>query len=208
MIRLAIFVVATGGIAWISRKSLLVPTAHGFHRFWAWEAIVALILVVIPDWFREPFALHQIVAWVLLAASLVVGIPGVRALQARGKVEGPAETRAGEVASPKGLGSEMEPQHHSAGVGRDTLYAFEKTTALVTTGIYRYIRHPMYASLFYLAWGAFFKSPALWAGALVLTATLFLHLTARCEEAEDIAYFGVPYRDYMTKTKRFIPFVY
>ncbi len=31
----------------------------------------------------------------------------------------------------------------------------EATTHLVTRGIYRYIRHPLYASLFYLVWGIF-----------------------------------------------------
>ena len=36
----------------------------------------------------------------------------------------------------------------------------EATTQLVTKGIYRFIRHPLYASLLYLAWGIFFKSPS------------------------------------------------
>lgn len=36
----------------------------------------------------------------------------------------------------------------------ETLMSFEKTTALVTTGIYRRIRHPLYGSLLFLAWGA------------------------------------------------------
>jgi hypothetical protein len=39
--------------------------------------------------------------------------------------------------------------------------ALEATTRLVTEGIYHYIRHPLYASLVYLAWGIFFKSPSL-----------------------------------------------
>ena len=39
------------------------------------------------------------------------------------------------------------------------LMAFERTTKLVTSGIYKYIRHPLYSSLLLLAWGAFFKAP-------------------------------------------------
>src|SRR5512140_81162 len=42
----------------------------------------------------------------------------------------------------------------------------EATTKLVTSGIYRFIRHPLYASLLYLAWGIFFKSPSLLDGCL------------------------------------------
>ena len=35
-----------------------------------------------------------------------------------------------------------------------SLYAFEKTSKLVTVGLYRYIRHPLYSSLFFLGWGS------------------------------------------------------
>ena len=35
---------------------------------------------------------------------------------------------------------------------------FENSTQLVTEGIYKYVRHPMYASLLFLGWGMFFKA--------------------------------------------------
>ncbi|MCK7540462.1 MAG: hypothetical protein MZV63_61010 [Marinilabiliales bacterium] len=41
----------------------------------------------------------------------------------------------------------------------EKLFRFEKTTELVTSGIYRYIRHPMYSSLLLLAWGIWLKQP-------------------------------------------------
>jgi protein-S-isoprenylcysteine O-methyltransferase Ste14 len=88
------------------------------------------------------------------------------------------------------------------------LLAFEKTSALVTTGIYRHIRHPLYSSLLLLIWGAFFKSPT-WLGAgLALAASLCLILTAKADEVECINYFGESYREYMKKTKKFIPFLF
>ena len=91
--------------------------------------------------------------------------------------------------------------------GKPQLLGFEKTTALVTTGIYAYIRHPLYNSLLFLAWGVFFKAPG-WAGAgLAAEATLALVFTAHTDEAECIEYFGEQYRDYMRRTKRFVPFV-
>ncbi len=41
----------------------------------------------------------------------------------------------------------------------DKLFKFEKTTELVTTGIFKYIRHPLYSSLIFLTWGIYFKHP-------------------------------------------------
>ena len=86
--------------------------------------------------------------------------------------------------------------------------AFEKTTSLVTTGIYHYIRHPLYSSLLLLTWGVFFKSPAWLAGSLALVASFCLFLTALADENECIQYFGESYREYMRQTKRFIPFIF
>ena len=87
------------------------------------------------------------------------------------------------------------------------LVAFEKTTALVTVGAYRYIRHPLYSSLLFLAWGIFFKDPSWAGGLLAMAASLFLVVTARAEEAEDRRYFGETYQKYMQETKMFIPFL-
>jgi protein-S-isoprenylcysteine O-methyltransferase Ste14 len=85
---------------------------------------------------------------------------------------------------------------------------FEQTTHLVRVGAYRYIRHPLYASLLYLAWGVFFKSPSLLDGLLAVLATTFLYATARVEEAENVARFGQEYAEYMHSTRRFVPFVF
>jgi protein-S-isoprenylcysteine O-methyltransferase Ste14 len=93
-------------------------------------------------------------------------------------------------------------------VGDPNLLAFEKTTQLVTSGIYAYIRHPLYSSLLLLAWGIFFKLPSLPGGLLALAATIFLVLTARADEAECIQFFGSVYQGYMHKTRRFIPFLF
>jgi protein-S-isoprenylcysteine O-methyltransferase Ste14 len=84
----------------------------------------------------------------------------------------------------------------------------EATTRLVTSGIYRFIRHPLYASLLYLAWGIFFKSPSLLDSCLAVVTTAFLLATAWADEAECLVKFGEEYAGYMKKTKRFIPWVY
>jgi protein-S-isoprenylcysteine O-methyltransferase Ste14 len=157
--------------------------SHGFYRFFAWEAILALILLNLKFWFRDPLSWYQLIAWTLLFVSFIPLVFGVQALRARGK---PTENRAGDP----------------------SLLAFEKTTQLVTSGIYHYIRHPLYSSLFLLAWGVFFKLPS-WAGLiLALIATVFLLLTAKADEAECTKFFGPAYQDYMKKTKMFIPFLF
>jgi protein-S-isoprenylcysteine O-methyltransferase Ste14 len=92
--------------------------------------------------------------------------------------------------------------------GDSSLLAFEKTTSLVTTGVYAYIRHPLYSSLLLLAWGIFFKAPGLSGGSLAVVATTLLIATANADERECLQFFGDDYRNHIQKTKRFIPYLY
>ena len=178
-----IFVIGTALLIAISWKSLVKPYSHGFYRFFAWEVILVLILFNLGYWFVNPFAWYQLIAWALLFASLIPLAYGVHSLRTGGN---PTEQRQDDP----------------------SLLAFEKTSQLVTTGIYRYIRHPLYCSLLLLTWGIFFKSPH-WAGVLLsITATLLLFATAKADESECIQFFGQPYREYMKRTKRFIPFLF
>jgi len=85
---------------------------------------------------------------------------------------------------------------------------FEDTTQLITSGVFHYIRHPLYSSLILLGLGAALKDPSLVGGVLLLLVVLGVVLTARIEEKHNLERFGEEYRDYCEKTKRFIPFVY
>ncbi len=183
MWQLAVFILGSLGLLYVSRRSLTRPRSHGFYRFYAWELILALFLLNAPAWFVDWLAWHQLIAWVLLFAAIVPLVLGVRALRKMGRPDGQRRS---------------EPE----------LMAFERTTNLVTDGVYRYIRHPLYSSLFLLAWGIFFKLPS-WAGiALALAASAFLVATARSDEAECIESFGDPYRQYMRHTHMFIPYIF
>ncbi len=183
MFKLVIFVVVSAVFVTISRASLPAPRSHGFYRFWAWECILGLFLLNVEVWFRDPFSMSQLVSWLLLIVATVLVIYGVYWLRRIGQ---PDDTREGAP-----------------------LLAFEKTTTLVVEGIYRYIRHPMYSSLLFLAWGIFFKDVMSWAGlGLVAAATVFLTLTAKAEESEDVRFFGTAYQDYMRRTKMFVPFLF
>ncbi|MFC1870284.1 methyltransferase family protein [Chloroflexota bacterium] len=84
----------------------------------------------------------------------------------------------------------------------------ENTSNLVVQGAYRYIRHPLYASLLLLGWGVFFKGLSLLDGILVIAISAFLIATARVEEAENLRKFGDDYAAYMKRTTTFIPFLF
>jgi protein-S-isoprenylcysteine O-methyltransferase Ste14 len=84
---------------------------------------------------------------------------------------------------------------------------FEDTTVLVTTGAYRYIRHPLYCSLLLGGTGAFLKDPSVLGLLLSVILAGFVFLTGKVEEAENLGRFGEQYRAYMKTTKMFIPFL-
>ncbi len=82
---------------------------------------------------------------------------------------------------------------------------FENSTRLVETGAYRFIRHPMYASLGWFGLGAFFKRVTPLTSILAAVVLIGVYLTARIEEGEMRGRFGDEYRAYMRRTKMFIP---
>lgn len=182
MLELLLFLSVSAGLIYVSRGALKHPNSHGFYRFLAWECILGLVLLNASEWQANPLAPHQLLSWLLLAVSIWLPVHAVRLLTRLGK---PTQERVDEA-----------------------LFGFEKTSALVTNGAFKYIRHPMYAALVCLAWGVFLKRFT-WLGlALVLAASLLLFLTARRDEEECLAYFGDAYLAYMRTTKRFVPFLF
>lgn len=157
-------------------------TAHGFTRFFAWEAILALLVLHAPVWHDNMFSPLQILSWTLLLTSPLLAVLGVNELK---KVRGTNDNR-----------------------GDASLYGFEKTERIATTSIYKFIRHPMYAALVFLAWGAYLKDITALSSLLVFIASVSMLLTAIRDERECMAYFGEPYANYMKTSKRFIPFVF
>ena len=89
--------------------------------------------------------------------------------------------------------------------GRARRRVMEDTEKLVEVGVYRVIRHPLYASLLFFGWAVFLKGPDLASAALALAATAFWIATARYEERFNINRFGVAYSEYMKRTKMFVP---
>ena len=177
-----VFVVGTIILSAVSRRSLFRPRSHGFYRFFAWEGLLILFLLNAPFWIDDPTSLGQIISWILLTASLYPVLNAVFLLRVIGK---PGNT-------------------HPPGAD----FIFEQTAQLVTSGIYRYIRHPMYASLLYLTWGVFFKHVTGASTSIAVIVSVFLYVTAKTEEREDVEHFGERYNEYVRKTKMFVPFVW
>jgi len=92
-------------------------------------------------------------------------------------------------------------------VGRAQARVVEDTQIVARAGVFRYIRHPLYASLMFFGWGVLFKGRDLVSAVLALAATVFWILTARYEERFNIERFGASYSDYMKGTKMFVPFL-
>lgn len=78
---------------------------------------------------------------------------------------------------------------------------------VVETGPYRYVRHPSYSGLLLSALGVLLSAGNwLSLACFVLALPGFLY-RIRVEEGALIAALGKPYRDYMARTKRLVPFV-
>ena len=177
-----IYLFGAAVIFWISRKPLRQVGSHGYYRCFAWQGILGLFALHHPLF--EPFAWSPWpgMAQVFMLSSIAVVIAGWLELWRKGQAS-----------------DERNDQ---------TLFPFERTTVLVETGIFRHIRHPMYASLALLAWGAYWQRPT-WPGlGIASLTTLFLILTARADERECRAYFGDAYVSYQAKTWAFIPWVF
>lgn len=174
--------IGTIALVWVSRFSLRSLHHHGFYRFFAWETILILFLLNVGYWFLDPFSTRQITSWLFLIISLVLIFLGVQTFRKAGQIDQ----------------DRVDP----------ALVGVEKTTQLVTTGVYFYIRHPFYSSLLFLGWGILLKNVT-WIG-IILAAlnTLLLVITARKEEDENIEYFGEEYQAYMKQTRMFIPYIF
>jgi protein-S-isoprenylcysteine O-methyltransferase Ste14 len=166
----------------LSWRGLKSPRNHGFYRFFLWESVLALFMLNVDHWFTAPFAWHQLISWLFLLFSLYLVLDAVRQLSR----------------SKRSLARQKE----------EGLYDFEATAELVETGIYRYIRHPMYSSLLFLAWGIALKNPERFPLWLALLATAFCLLTCQREEKANLSFFGAAYQAYRKRTKWLIPFIF
>jgi protein-S-isoprenylcysteine O-methyltransferase Ste14 len=182
IVQVVVFIIGTVFLVIMSRKSLGNTGIHGFYRFFVFEFALCLVLLNIPYWFINPFSFQQMISWIFLLVSIYLIIESVSFL--------------------KKYGMSGRREEHSFN------YDFENTVNLVKEGVYKYIRHPMYSSLLFLSLGALFKNISIITIGLSFIIILFLILTAKVEEKEDINFFGNSYQVYMKDTKMFIPYLF
>ncbi len=180
--KLVIFIILSVPLVAVSHRALLKPSSHGFYRWFAWEGILWLALNNYIYWFDNPLSVNQLVAWACLIYSALLLISGFKIMHQQGLQQK----------------ARKDP----------TLYQFEKTTNLIKTGIFKYVRHPLYGSLLFLNWGICLKYIRYDLILVAILVSLFLYATAKIEERENQAFFGDKYSDYMRRSKMFIPFLF
>jgi protein-S-isoprenylcysteine O-methyltransferase Ste14 len=88
----------------------------------------------------------------------------------------------------------------------DTTLHVQAEHKLVTHGPYRWVRHPMYTSLFLMGLGFLLLTANGMVGGLMLASVaLLVWVRLRGEENLLIDTFGEQYREYMQRTGRFLP---
>ncbi|HPR32522.1 MAG TPA: isoprenylcysteine carboxylmethyltransferase family protein [Prolixibacteraceae bacterium] len=182
MITIIIFISLSLFIVFISARNLKKIHSHGFFRFLSWECIAWLFANNYRYWFTDPFSIPQFFSWFFLIVAVYMVLAGVVTMKKKGRAEKKAR----------------DEEH---------LFSFEATTALVSEGIFRYIRHPLYASLLFLNWGVFLKHFEIHLLVTAIASTIFLYITARYDEKECEEYFGEEYRLYRKRTRLFIPWI-
>lgn len=82
----------------------------------------------------------------------------------------------------------------------------KENASLITTGAYRYIRHPMYFSVLVMMFGVVVSEPTLLSLFIYALLVVTLFLKAQKEETLWIEQ-SSEYKTYMQHTKRIIPFI-
>jgi len=182
MLKIVVFLVLSLPLIYVSWRTLFSPDKHGLYRFITWELILWIAVHNSSYLLVEEFDSRLALSALLMITSALLVVWSFLVMRREGRVSGQRED--------------------------ETLFGFEKTTALVTSGIFGYIRHPMYASLLCLLWGVLLRNVEVSLLLVALLGTLTCVVAALIEERENLDYFGESYRQYMRSSKRFIPFLF
>jgi protein-S-isoprenylcysteine O-methyltransferase Ste14 len=75
---------------------------------------------------------------------------------------------------------------------------------LVETGVYKYLRHPIYSGIIFCVVGLFLRQPTVWMAVAAAMAIIFLFFKARLEEKLLLAVYP-GYADYRRRTWGLFP---
>lgn len=191
------FEAALGGFARIAYN--LIAAVHlGAILFLEWRGFPGKAAFDPPLWLHAPMVAVQAAGWVLLFVALVQydlgrfgGLTQARVIvhrrdRGRGRAlgAGPRAGAAREVPEPP-------PDIPQA-----------RLEPLVTHGIHRYVRHPLYTAMFLVFWGRAFDEAALMTAAW---GTLYLVIGTHFEERKLLRIYGGDYARYRAAVPRFLP---
>ncbi|MDE0705474.1 MAG: isoprenylcysteine carboxylmethyltransferase family protein [Rhodospirillaceae bacterium] len=153
-----------------------------------------------PLWLHAPMAAVQVAGWVLLFVALVQydlgrfgGLTQARVIVHR-RGTGRGRGRSAGYGPLAGAAEELpEPPP-------DTPHA--RLEPLVTHGVHRYVRHPLYTAMFLVFWGRAFDEAALMTA---VWGTLYLLIGTRFEERKLMDIYGADYARYSAAVPRFLP---
>ena len=115
---------------------------------------------------------------------------------------------AGVVCFVAGLGL-FYRSHADLGTNWSVTLQVRENHRLITRGVYRRVRHPMYVALFLYSFGQALVLPNWVAGpSYLITFAILFTLRVGAEEGMMLEEFGDDYAAYMAKTKRLIPGVW
>jgi protein-S-isoprenylcysteine O-methyltransferase Ste14 len=134
-------------------------------------------------------------------ALMMVGIAGLLAIDSLF-----ARASAGVVAQVAAVGLMIWAR---LTFGRRSFHASADPTSggLVTTGPYRFIRHPIYTAVCLFVWAGVLSNWSARAAGLAALLTLGALIRMLCEERLVVAAYP-EYRDYARKTRRMVPYVF
>jgi protein-S-isoprenylcysteine O-methyltransferase Ste14 len=187
------FVWCVGMVAWLvirhpysrrARKAVVTVTFHD-RLEWALLITAALGLFVLP------------------AAYVATGFPS--------KLDRPFSPALAWLGVPVIVGAIWLFWRSHAELGRNwsATLKIRKGHSLVTGGVYRLIRHPMYSSFLLLGAAQFLLLPNWFVGLIGIASALLLFLLrVEREEKMMIDLFGEEYVAYRARTKRIIPWIF
>lgn len=193
------FDAALGGFARIAYN--LIAAVHlGAILFLEWRGFSGKAAFDFPLWLHAPMVAVQVAGWVMLFVALVqydIGRFG-GLTQARVIVHRRGRRRARGRSAGFGLmpGAPPEVPEPPPDIPQARL------EPLVTSGIHRYVRHPLYTAMFLMFWGRAFDEAALMTA---LWGTLYLVVGTHFEERKLLRIYGEDYARYSAAVPRFLP---
>ncbi len=163
-----------------ARQSFGALGARGYRLFYNIVAVITFIPVLaVPAWMPGPTLYSIPWPWLLLTGALQLLAAGAIAI-------GVLQTDAA----------------HFLGL-RQLMVAEERPSELIVSGLYRWVRHPLYSAGLLFIW----LTPVMTTGLLGLNLglTVYVYLGSLFEERRLIDEFGAAYRSYQARVPRLIP---